>query len=155
MTNISATSAWTEAEIAAFLGDTQIPLRIAVVDGDAPLICSVWFAYSNGNLICVSHQDSRLAQLLTKAGRCGFEVAPNQPPYHGVRGKARVTVSAADAESQLRKLIEHYLGDTNQKLANWLLGRADDEKVFVLTPTWITSWDYRNRMEVAGRGDTN
>lgn len=117
------------------------------MDGDFPLICSVWFEYEAGRIVCVSHKDSKLARLLQKEQRCGFEIAPNEPPYRGVRGKANIVVEKEGVESRLTRLIERYLGDTNQSLANWLLSRVVDEYAFILEPAWVTSWDYGNRME--------
>ncbi len=134
-----------------FLESSTIPIRISVQDGDYPLICSVWYECLDGNLCIVSHKDSRLAQLLQANGRCAFEIAPNDPPYCGVRGKADVTTSNTGAEPILKRVIERYLGNTNQRLADWLLGRVADELVFTLEPTWATSWDYGSRMEEAER----
>ena len=85
-------------------------------------------------------------------GRCAFEIAPNEPPYQGVRGKAQVSSNRENAESTLLSLIDRYLGGTNKSLAKWLLSRVDDELEFVLTPTWVTSWDYGGRMEDATQG---
>lgn len=147
MSVISKTSDWDTQQISLFLTDTTIPIRLAVIDGDTPLICSLWFAFDQQQLVCVSHKDSKITRLLQDVGRCGFEVATNEAPYHGIRGKATVEVVANSPESRLRGLIEHYLGDTNQKLANWLLRRVDDECEIRLTPTWITAWDYSHRMD--------
>ena len=149
MKNISSKSDWNAEQIKAFLEDHQIPIRISVMDGDYPLVCSVWFEYDAGNLICVSHKDSKLALLLQEVGRCGFEIAPNDPPYRGVRGKADVTFHQNGVEKRLRSLIARYLGDTNKGLANWLLGRVAQEVEIVLNPIWITAWDYGGRMDKA------
>ena len=147
MDNLSENSSWSEDEVSEFLRSTRIPVRVSVVDGGYPLICSVWFEYSGGKLKIVSHRNSRLARLLTKEGRCAFEIAANESPYFGVRGKADVRSDTSDAEPTLRRLIERYLGDSNEGLANWLLGRIEDEIEFTLHPVWATSWDYRSRME--------
>ncbi len=149
MKNLSSKSDWTAAQVQQFLESTKIPIRIAAMDGGYPLICSVWHRYRDGNLRIVSHKRSKLANLLQQAGRCAFEIAPNDPPYCGVRGKADVVVSDEDAEALLKHLIARYLGNSNQGLANWLLGRVEDEIVFTLCPTWATSWDYGGRMENA------
>ena len=145
---ISTSSAWDQAGIARFLEGTTIPIRIAVQDGDFPLICSVWFRYdaARERILCVSHKASYLVKLLEQVGRCAFEIAPNEPPYRGVRGKAEVSLHANSAESLLHELIERYLDDTDSSLAKWLLGRAEDELVIELEPQWITAWDYSERM---------
>lgn len=149
MDNLSQKSAWSQDQLQQFLLSACIPIRISAIDGDYPFICSVWFEYTDGKLLVVSHKDSKLARTLLREGRCAFEIAPNDPPYCGVRGKADVEAGEGDAEATLKRLIERYLGDTNQGLASWLLGRAADEVVFTLHPTWATSWDYGGRMESA------
>ena len=152
MKNLSSKSDWNQNQIDAFLKSSRIPIRIAVDDGDYPLICSVWYQYRDDTLCIVSHRSSKLAKLLAARGRCAFEIAPNEPPYQGVRGKAQVSSNRENVESTLRSLIDRYLGGTNQSLAKWLLSRVDDELEFVLTPTWVTSWDYGGRMEDATQG---
>lgn len=145
---IASSSDWSEAQITSFLTATTIPIRLAVQDGDYPTICSVWYAYAESAkaIYCVSHQSSHLVKLLRETGRCGFEVAPNEPPYQGVRGKAQVDFQTSDATEMLTGLIERYLGSTDSQLARWLLGRVAEEVVIELKPTWITAWDYSGRM---------
>lgn len=149
MKNLSDKSDWNADQIAEFLTQVCIPIRIAVMDGDYPLICSVWYEYDNDELLLVSHKDSKLSRLLTAQRRCGFEIAPNDPPYHGVRGKADVVIREEGVEVVLKRLIERYLGDSNQSLAEWLLSRVEDEVVYCLRPGWVTAWDYGSRMEKA------
>ncbi|MBO6657550.1 MAG: pyridoxamine 5'-phosphate oxidase family protein [Pseudomonadales bacterium] len=149
MKNLSTKSDWDQRQVETFLKSSRIPIRIAVDDGDYPLICSVWYQYRDGTLCIVSHKTSKLAKLLQARGRCAFEIAPNDPPYQGVRGKAEVSSNQDDVHSTLRHLIDRYLGATNRSLAKWLLSRVDDELGFVLTPTWVTSWDYGGRMDDA------
>lgn len=147
MNNLSKKSAWNQDQLHQFLHETRVPMRISVIDGDYPFICSVWFEHADGTLRIVSHKDSKLAKSLVREGRCAFEIAPNEPPYHGVRGKADVTAEEGSSEPTLKRLIARFLGDSNEGLANWLLGRIDDEVTFVLTPSWATTWDYGQRME--------
>ncbi len=46
----------------------------------------------------------------------------------------------------LDSLIRRYLGGTDSSLAQWLLGRIDEEVVLRIRPSWITSWDFSARM---------
>jgi hypothetical protein len=78
--------------------------------------------------------------------RCAFEVAPNEPPYCGVRGQAKAELSKDGAGELLERLIARYLGDSNPGLANWLMSRVEDEWVIRLEPIWFSAWDYRARM---------
>ena len=147
MDNLSKKSAWNQQELQDFLVFSRIPIRISVLDDEYPLICSVWFEYLDGKLIIVSHEDSKLAKTLLLRRKCGFEIATNDPPYKGVRGKADVVAETGGSEDTLRRVIQRYLGGTSQKLALWLLSRVEHETKFTLHPTWVTSWDYGERME--------
>ena len=146
---LSAKSAWDTPSIVHFLNDVTIPIRIAVNKGDSPVICSLWYAFDAEAeaFMCVSHESSHLIELLKQNYRCAFEVAPNDPPYHGVRGQGRASLTRAGAGDALKALTERYLGDTNQELARWLLDRAEQEYLIRLKPVWISSWDYGRRME--------
>ena len=147
MDNLSKKSAWHQQELQDFLVSCKIPIRISVLDDEYPLICSVWFEYLDEKLVIVSHEDSKLAKTLLRQRKCGFEIATNDPPYKGVRGKADVVAEAEGSGDTLRRVIQRYLGGTNQKLASWLLSRVEHEVKFTLHPTWVTSWDYGERME--------
>jgi|TARA_B110000196_G_C21094218_1_gene639158 hypothetical protein len=154
---LSSNSAWDLPAITRFLGATAIPIRIAVNQDAFPVICSLWYAFNTEKnaFICVSHESSHLIELLQKDVHCAFEVAPNEPPYCGVRGQGLATVTREGAGDALQALIDRFLGDGNQSLARWLLGRADEEYLIQLTPIWISSWDYGNRMDRQLRGTTS
>ena len=147
MDNLSRKSAWNQTQLKEFLVSSKIPIRVSVLDGEYPLICSVWFEYLDGKLVIVSHRESKLAKVLVSQRKCGFEIASNNPPYRGVRGKADVLYELGNSEGTLRRIIRRYLGETNQGLASWLLSRVKDEMKFTLHPKWVTSWDYGERME--------
>lgn len=138
---------WQEPDIEEFLLQSAFPMRLACVASDGfPRVVSVWYGYSEGNLFCVSHQSSQLVSLLERSNKVGFEVAPNEPPYHGVRGQGTVSLGS-DAEGRvLADLLQRYLGDTRSPLADWLLSRAADEVLITIAPTRLFSWDYRERM---------
>ena len=146
---ISQTSAWTEEAIGTYLSESITPIRLAVQQDDYPLLCSVWFNFDpeTGSLTCASHASSALIRALKKHPRCSFEVAPNEPPYKGVRGKGEVSLKKEGAESVLSGLISRYLGTTASPLANWLLSRSADEYVIEIKPVWVTAWDYSPRMD--------
>ena len=149
MDNLSRKSAWNQKQLKEFLVSSKIPMRVSVLDGDYPLVCSVWFEYLDGKLVIVSHRESKLAKVLVSQRKCGFEIASNNPPYRGVRGKADVLYELGNSEGTLRRIIRRYLGETNQGLESWLLSRVKHEMKFTLHPKWVTSWDYGERMEQA------
>jgi len=146
-------SAWQRPEIDAYLGASTIPLRIACnARRGFPSLNSMWFEYRDAKLWCATHASSAILGYLRDDNRCAFEVATNEPPYCGVRGQAKASLTRDGAGDLLQRLIARYLGDSNPSLAQWLLSRVDDEWVIRLEPTWISSWDYRGRMrEAPGR----
>jgi nitroimidazol reductase NimA-like FMN-containing flavoprotein (pyridoxamine 5'-phosphate oxidase superfamily) len=144
---IKKDSAYTEAEMIAFLTAATIPMRLAVIDNRGrPLVASHWFRYGDGHFYCAIHSSSLVAKLAARNPGCGFEIAGDTIPYHGVRGQGTVELLTAGAEENLRELILRYLGDTESALAKWLLGRAEGEYLVKITPAWVTSWDFRERM---------
>lgn len=150
---ISRRSAWQAPQIEAFLVDARQPLRLACHTGSGfPSIGSLWFEYRDGSLWCASHESSAIVRYLREDPRCAIEVAPNDPPYHGVRGHARAELAREGAAALLERLIARYLGGRDPGLAAWLMSRADQEYAIRLRPAWLSAWDYRGRMAPADGG---
>jgi nitroimidazol reductase NimA-like FMN-containing flavoprotein (pyridoxamine 5'-phosphate oxidase superfamily) len=138
---------WSKDEAWAFLEGAVIPLRLAVTDGSGwPLVLSLWFVADGDELLVATRPTSVVAQRLAEAPRCAFEVAGDQPPYRGVRGRAEVTIDRGAGAATLTRLLERYLGGTDSPLAARLLRGADDEVCLRLRPVSLVSWDYRGRM---------
>ncbi len=146
-------SAWPIEQIGAFLAESTIPLRLACNAGKGfPSLNSMWFEYREGSLWCATHSSSAILGFLREDPRCALEVAPNEPPYCGVRGQATAELSREGAGELLERLISRYLGESNPGLATWLMSRVDEEWVIRLKPVWLSAWDYRARMsETPGR----
>lgn len=146
--NLNKSSAWNESEVRSYLTNSTMPMRIATSTDGYPTLCSVWYLLDDqeGDLLCVSHENSQLVTDLMANKKCAFEIAPNDPPYQGVRGKATATLTKDDAGDVLPVLIERYLGNADSGIAKWLLGRIEEEYVIRLEPVRITSWDYSERM---------
>lgn len=138
---------WDQARVESYLRESTFPLRLACVGEDGfPRVVSVWYGYDGRHLRCVSHRSSQLVSLLQRCDRVGFEVAPNEPPYCGVRGQG---IARLDSDAQgvvLGQMLERYLGGTSSRLASWLLSRAEDEVLITIEPLRLFSWDYRERM---------
>ena len=142
---------WDEQAVAEFLASAVVPLRLAAVGKDGfPRVVSVWYCFHEGEILCASHSGSQLIGLLRNNPRVGFEVAPNEPPYHGVRGQGTVELTPEGAGATLEHLIDRYLGNTDSGLAQWLLSRKEDELLIRLRPDRVFSWDYRERMSSSG-----
>ncbi len=148
MRMIRSTSAWDDHQIDRFLADTVIPIRLACIDRDGePLVCSLWYLYSEGALWCATQQSANLVAFLEAEPRCGFEVAPEAMPYRGVRGQGRVSLSAAQGPDILLRLIDRYLGNRKSSFASWLIARSATEVAIRLEADWMTSWDFSKRMD--------
>lgn len=138
---------WDRAQIDVFLAKTTFPLRLACVADDGfPRVVSVWYGYDGDTLHCVSHRSSQLVGLLQRCERVGFELAPNEPPYHGVRGQGIARLEADVDGEVLRRMLQRYLGGADSRLGQWLLSRVEDEVLISIEPRRWFSWDYRERM---------
>ena len=146
---------WSPAQIETFLHNAVYPMRLACVGADGyPRVVSVWFLYEQETLHCVSHRESSLVTLLRKNAKVGFEIAPNEPPYHGVRGQGQASLQALGDDETLRVLLQRFLGGVDSRLARWLLSRSDEELLISIRPRRWFSWDYRERMQGVGRAES-
>ena len=106
---VGARSAWAEAAIEDFLRDYRAPLRVAGQGaGGFPLLCSLWSRYEAGVLWCASQRDAAIVRCLEHDPRCAFELAPNEPPYRGVRGRGRAAIHPDAGPRVLGELLERY-----------------------------------------------
>jgi hypothetical protein len=144
---VAAGSPWTAAEIDRFLTTWRSPLRLAVnTDAGFPLICSLWFLYHEGRIQCATPRSATVVECLQGDPKCGFELAPNEPPYFGVRGRGVARISSDGSMDLLGRLVDRHLGRRDTKFARWLLGRSVDEVTITIDIDWITSWDFSRRM---------
>lgn len=138
---------WDMQQIEQFLGSATLPIRLSCIASDGfPRVVSLWFLYRQDTLFCVTHQSSKLVQLLQKNQRVGFEVSPNDPPYYGVRGQGTATINALGDDPALEQLLQRYIGDNTSSFSRWLLSRSPEEMIISVAPHRIYSWDYRQRM---------
>ena len=144
---------WTRQQVASFLAETVIPMRLSVRDGSGwPLVLSLWFLPDGPELLAATRPTSVLVRCLEREPRCGFEIAGDSPPYRGVRGRALVALDHASGAETLDLLLTRYLGGVDSPLGDRLRARAADEVGIRLRPVAITSWDYRSRMAPAAGG---
>lgn len=144
---LASGSAWTAAEVEHFLATWRAPLRLAVhTESGFPLICSLWFVHVDGRIQCATPRSAAVVACLLANPKCGFELAPNEPPYFGVRGHGVARISSDGSLDLLGRLIERHLGSRETKFARWLLGRPVDEVTITIDIDWMTSWDFSQRM---------
>jgi len=126
------------------------PLRIACnTEAGFPLIVPLWFLFENGSFYSITYRNAKLLSHLWADNRVGFEVANNEPPYAGVRGRGEVTLLEGEGEHWLPRLLQRYQINPQSQLARGLMARIDDEITIRLTPQQMSGWDYSPRMKDA------
>ncbi len=144
---MNPTGPWSNDDVARFLIDTRIPLRLAAHGTSGhPALVSLWFLSEGDRLWCATQRGAYIHRLLERDPRCGFEVSVESPPYRGVRGTAMATLHADRGGEILRRLIDRYLGSDQSQLAQSLLARSDHEVAIALEPQSVVTWDFEARM---------
>jgi nitroimidazol reductase NimA-like FMN-containing flavoprotein (pyridoxamine 5'-phosphate oxidase superfamily) len=145
---LTASSAWSLDKIERFVDSQRIPIRLAfLTPRREPLVCSLWYLYDDRSFWLATQKSARVARNLECRPLCGFEIAPETPPYKGVRGQAEARLLPERGPDILARLIDRYLGGRDSDFARWLMARSDREVAIRLTPTWLTSWDFAARMQ--------
>lgn len=148
MTVIRSNSVWSLNQIEDFFNDCVIPVRLAcLTQGYTPIVCSLWYVYESGAIWCATQKTAKVVRYLDNQPACGFEIAPDAPPYKGVRGQGQATLSDERGLDVLTRLIDRYLGDRDSDFARWLIERGRNEVAIRVAPDWMTSWDFTPRMK--------
>lgn len=138
---------WSGADIAAFLEEQRIPMRLAVHDSaGSPWVMSLWFLYENDRLWCATNRHAKLVSYLRVHSQCGFEVAGDIPPYRGMRGKGVASLIPERGAEILSRLLQRYGIERSSSLSKTLLAKVEDEVAIAITPDRISSWDFTTRM---------
>jgi nitroimidazol reductase NimA-like FMN-containing flavoprotein (pyridoxamine 5'-phosphate oxidase superfamily) len=139
--------AWDEAQARRFLETARIPVRLAVArPGRAPLLLSLWYAWHEGALWCATRRGAAVVKALEADPHCAFEVAPDDPPYRGVRGAGRAGLEPARGAEILDRLLDRYRVDRRSDFAAWLWSRREDEVAIRIAPERLVTWDFAPRM---------
>lgn len=135
------------AEVDGFLDGSVIPMRLAAIGPTGwPLVVSLWFIRNGDEILAATRPDSTLVACLSTEPRCGFEIAGDNPPYRGLRGRAEVLIDEDAGGRVLEQLLTRYLGGTSSPLAQKLLARGADEVCIRLRPQSLVGWDFSSRM---------
>ncbi len=141
---------WSEEDVERFLRASTVPMRVAANTHDGfPVVVSLWYVLRDGILHAACAPSARIVKHLRADPRCAIEVAVNDPPYLGVRGRAIAEVVDDAGGPVLKALLARYLGERDaheSRLASYLLERADDEVALRIKPIALASWDFTQRM---------
>lgn len=149
------TGEWDRAEVAAFLADAAIPIRLACRTPAGGLwMLSLWYRFDadEERLVCATSATADVVKYLRDDGGVAFEVSTNDPPYCGVRGNGTATIDPDDDKTVLRSLLERYLDGTDSSLAERLLAPERDEVAIRIHPERCYSWDFTERMQEESDG---
>lgn len=142
------TGVWSEDEVASFLQEVRIPIRIATRRSDDSLWpVTVWYRYRNGVFESATQAAADLVHILENDPVVGIDVSTNEAPYSGIRGTGTAVLSRDGGEEVLRDLVQRYLGGTDSSLARRLLSGDREEVLIRIDPDEIYSWDYTDRMK--------
>lgn len=132
------------AEREAFLAATRVGVVSIAEAGRGPLTVPVWYRYTpGGTLRFVTGATSRKAKLIEAAGRIGFCVQSESPPYQYVSLEGPVTIGTPDREADIRQVALRYLGEQMGEM--YLAASAADPEptiVVELRPERWYSVDY-------------
>lgn len=137
----------TNVPVDAYLAETRIPLRLScVTEAGWPLVLSLWYLFEDGALYCATQETAKVVGYLREEPRCAFEVAADEPPYCGVRGRALASIEAARGPEILERLLQRYLGGIDNPLAEQLLSKKESEVAIRLEPQSRYVWNFGERM---------
>jgi nitroimidazol reductase NimA-like FMN-containing flavoprotein (pyridoxamine 5'-phosphate oxidase superfamily) len=144
---VELSGVWDADEVAAFLADATVPIRLTTHRPDGTLwTVALWFRYRNGAFECATGADAALVTYLRNDPEVAVDVSTNRPPYRGVRGNGTAHLSPDDDKAVLSSLVARYLEDTTGPLAQWLLDDEREEMRIRVEPRQLYSWDYSARM---------
>jgi nitroimidazol reductase NimA-like FMN-containing flavoprotein (pyridoxamine 5'-phosphate oxidase superfamily) len=150
---VQPTGAMDVAALDAYLEEATIPIRLATrTPGGGLWMVSLWFAYDGDAFHCATGADATVVEYLEANDDVAFEVSDNDPPYRGVRGAGTAELAPDPEKTQLRALIERYLGGTDSSLAASLLDGDRQEVRITIEPAKLYTWDFSERMDDAVEG---
>lgn len=137
---------WDETQVVRWLDGARIPARLSVIAPRGPLVVSLWYRFDGDAVWCATRSGADVVDHIRADPRVGIEVAPDLPPYRGVRGTGRAEIVADRGPDVLDALLARYLDPVNDPLAAFLRSGADDEVALRISRLTLSSWDFSPRM---------
>ena len=143
---VTVSGPWTIDQVHLHLDDVVIPVRLSFLDGDGhPRVLSLWFERRGPHLWCATQRNAMVARALDRDDRVGFEVAGDEGPYRGVRGRGRARIHPDAGSAVLGALMGRYLAPDDPLIPR-LRAQADQEVAIEIVPDRWFSWDFSGRM---------
>ena len=140
------------SQVSDFLEEMRIPIRLTVTTPSGwPMVLSLWFQYQDGVLVCATQESARIISYIKNDPRVAFEIAPDSPPYRGVRGQAIARIDKSSGKNVLEQLLLRYVGDLNNQFAQKLLAKSETEVAIYLEPKKVFTWDFSDRMKAISK----
>jgi len=137
----------TKPEIDSLVVKSKIPIRLSCITPSGwPCVLSLWYVCKNGKIYCASQKSSKIIQYLQHSNKVAFEIASDDPPYRGVRGRGTVNLLGSLGACILDVLIEKYIVK-DSSLSYTLKQKSDDEIAIEITPQKFFTYDYSKRMK--------
>jgi nitroimidazol reductase NimA-like FMN-containing flavoprotein (pyridoxamine 5'-phosphate oxidase superfamily) len=129
---------------------SDIPLRLACLStSNYPIVVSLWYVYIDEKFYCATQNKAKIIRYLRRSPKCGFEIAGDTFPYHGIRGYGNASILKDRGEDILRTLVQKYFkGKEKSRLYKLLLSEKhlQNEVAIEIDPVSIFEWDYKERM---------
>jgi hypothetical protein len=136
------------ADVEKFLENMRIPIRLGCkTQSGWPMVISLWYKYEDHKLYCATTRTARIVSYIESNSQVAYEIASDLPPYCGVRGQAKAEIDPDLGPQVLEDLLNRYLGDLENPLAQTLLKNQQNEVAIVLDPVNSFRWDFTPRMQ--------
>lgn len=119
-------------------------LRLAFMDGGAPVVHPVWFVYEGEKFWVAVDREGAKARSIRENPSVYFLVDVGSGPPRGVRGRgtARVIDDPAFATEITTKCVKKYLKTARMKKAKEIIEMGRESCAIEITPGYMASWKF-------------
>ncbi|MGI0005357.1 MAG: pyridoxamine 5'-phosphate oxidase family protein [Nitrososphaera sp.] len=119
-------------------------LRLAFMDGGAPVVHPVWFVYEREKFWIAVDREGAKARSIRENPGVYFLVDVGSSPPRGVRGRgtARVIDDPAFATEITTKCVKKYLKTARTKKAKEIIEMGRESCAIEITPGYMASWKF-------------